>query len=334
MKLGTKLTIIIVAAFTVNAAVTVLFTMPDTNPALSLTVIPIVHVITLLAAVVSVRFIITKPLKKLVDSIKSYRSGKKLNHIQRTDEIGELYNSFADMTNQLDEEKSAQNRIIASISHDIKTPLTSVMGYTEFLKNPNLPQARREKYINTIYTKALDIQDTVLGFDDYLSHNLDLNLKREFLTVNDLLSFASESIKTDTVNSGASVTCAVNGCENEQVYADRSRLRRVFTNVASNSLRHSDKTELEISLSAEKRRDEIVIKITDNGCGVKPDQLEKIFEPLYTTDTSRSVAGLGLSICREIIGSHGGTIWAESEYGKYFSVCFTLPLVTSLKKPE
>ena len=334
MKLGTKLTIIIVAAFTVNAAVTVLFTMPDTNPALSLTVIPVVHIITLLAAVFAVRFIITKPLKKLIDSIKSYRSGNKLNRVGRNDEIGELYNSFAALTNQLDEEKSAQNRIIASISHDIKTPLTSVMGYTEFLKNPNLPQARREKYINTIYTKALDIQDTVLGFDDYLSHNLDLNLKREFMTAGDLVSFAAESVKTDTVNSGAAVICSVEGCENDQVYADKARLRRVFTNVASNSLRHSDKNGLEISLSANRRGDDIVIKITDNGCGVKPDQLEKIFEPLYTTDTSRSVAGLGLSICREIIGSHGGRIWAESEYGKYFSVCFTLPVVTSQKKPE
>lgn len=334
MKLGTKITIIIIAAFTVNAVVTVLFTMPDTNPALSLTVIPVVHILTLSAAIISVRFIITKPLKKLIDNIKGYRSGNRMNRVQRNDEIGELHNSFANLTNQLDEEKSAQNRIIASISHDIKTPLTSVMGYTEFLKNPNLPDARREKYINTIYTKALEIQDTVLGFDDYLSHNLDLNLKREFMTVEELLSFASESIKTDTVNSGASVSYAIDGCNSDQIYADKARLRRVFTNVAGNSLRHADKSGLEITLSAARRGEEIVVKITDNGCGVKPDQLEKIFEPLYTTDTSRSVAGLGLSICREIIGSHGGSIWAESEYGKYFSVCFTLPVVTSEKKPD
>lgn len=334
MKLGTKLTIIIVAVFTVNAAVTILFTMPDTNPALSLTVIPSVHIVTLLSAVLAVRFIITKPLKKLIDNIKSYKSGNKLSRVERTDEIGELYNSFADLTNQLDAEKSAQNRIIASISHDIKTPLTSVMGYTEFLKNPNLSDARREKYINTIYSKALDIQDTVLGFDDYLSHNLDLNLKREFMTVGELLTSAAESIRTDTVNNSVSVICNINGCENEQVYVDKARLRRVFTNVVGNSLRHSDKSELEISLTAKQQKDKVIIKITDNGCGVKADQLEKIFEPLYTTDTSRSVAGLGLSICREIIGSHGGTIWAESEYGKYFSVCFTLGIVTSAEKQE
>ena len=154
------------------------------------------------------------------------------------------------------------------------------------------------------------------------------------MTVDELLSFAAESIKTDTVNSGADVICSVDGCGDDQIYADKARLRRIFTNVASNSLRHSDKTDLEISLSASRRGDDISVKITDNGCGVKPDQLEKIFEPLYTTDTSRSVAGLGLSICREIIGSHGGRIWAESEYGKYFSVCFTLPVVTSQKKPE
>ena len=334
MKLSIKLTILIVALFMINAAVTVLFTMPDTNPALSLIIIPATHIITLFAAIVSVRLMITKPLEKLVKSIKSYRFGNKFDRVQRNDEIGELYNSFANLTNQLDEEKSAQNRIIASISHDIKTPLTSVMGYTEFLKNPNLSQERRVKYINTIYTKALDIQDTVVGFDDYLSHNLDLNLKREFLTVGELLAFAAESIKTDTVSVGASVSSDAGGCENDQIYADKVRMRRVFTNVASNSVRHADKSELEIKLSASRRGNDVIIKITDNGCGVKPDQLEKIFEPLYTTDTSRSVAGLGLSICRQIIGSHTGTIWAESEYGKYFSVCFTLPVVTSQKKPD
>ncbi len=154
------------------------------------------------------------------------------------------------------------------------------------------------------------------------------------MTVGELLSSAAESIKADTLDSGAVIKCDMNGCEDEQIYADKARLRRVFTNVVSNSLRHSDKRDLEISLSASRRKDDVVIKITDNGCGVKPDQLEKIFEPLYTTDTSRSVAGLGLSICREIIGSHGGIIWAESEYGKYFSVCFTLGIVTSEKRPE
>ncbi len=327
MKLGTKLIIMIVSAFLINTVVTVIFTMPDVNPAVSLIVIVSTHAATLLTAVIAVRLVITKPLKKLIENIKSYRSGKKLPTVQRNDEIGELYNSFASMTDQLDEEKSAQNRIIASISHDIKTPLTSVMGYTEFLKNPNLPEVRRVKYINTIYAKARDIQDTVLGFDDYLSHNIDLNLKREFMTVKELLSSAAEDINTDVVDRGVAVTFDCGDCGDGQIYVDKARLRRVFMNAAGNSIRHSGKKELEISLTAKKEGDDAVIRITDNGVGVKPDQLEKIFEPLYTTDTSRSVAGLGLSICREIIGSHGGRIWAESEYGKYFSVCFTLGIV-------
>ncbi len=334
MKLGTKLTIIFIAAFVINAAVTIIFTMPDANPAVSLVVILVTHAVTFTAAILAVRLIITKPLYRLIDNIKSYRSGYKFKRVDRDDEIGELYNSFASLTAQLDDEKSAQNRIIASISHDIKTPLTSVMGYTEFLKNPNLSEARREKYINTIYSKACDIQDTVLGFDDYLSHNLDLNLKREFATVSELLNGAADGIRTDAVNSGVTVRCDTGDCKDAQIFVDRSRLRRVFMNAVSNSLRHAGRDDLTIDLTAKRDGDKAVIKITDNGQGVSKDQLEKIFEPLYTTETSRSVAGLGLSICREIVGSHGGTIWAESEVGKYFSVCFTLGIVTQKKTPD
>ena len=186
MKLGTKISIVIIAAFLINAVVTVLATTPDTKPAVSVAVIAVTHAATLFTAILSVHFIVTKPLRNLRENVKSYKSGNRFRAVDRGDEIGELYNSFNSLTEQLDAEKAAQNRIIASISHDIKTPLTSVMGYAEFLKNPNLPEARREKYINTIYEKAKDIQDTVLGFDDYLSHNLDLNLKCEFMTAGEL----------------------------------------------------------------------------------------------------------------------------------------------------
>lgn len=333
MKLGTKLSIVIITVSLINAVVTVLATTPDVKPAVSAAAIVAVHAATLFAAIISVHFIVTKPLRSLRENVKSYKSGNRFRAVERGDEIGELYNSFNSLTEQLDAEKAAQNRIIASISHDIKTPLTSVMGYTEFLKNPNLTEARREKYINTIYEKAKDIQDTVLGFDDYLSHNLDLNLKCEFMTAGELLDRAAEHMSTDAFGSGIRVVRDYEACRDEQIYVDRQRLGRVFMNTVTNAVKHSGKDPVTVTLSAEKRDGGILIKITDDGIGVKKDQLEKIFEPLYTTDNSRSVAGLGLSICREIVGSHGGTIHAESEYGKFFSVCFTLPTVSGRKKP-
>lgn len=333
MKLGTKLSIVIITVSLINAVVTVLATTPDVKPAVSAAAIVAVHAATLFAAIISVHFIVTKPLRSLRENVKSYKSGNRFRAVERGDEIGELYNSFSDLTGQIDAEKAAQNRIIASISHDIKTPLTSVMGYTEFLKNPNLTESRREKYINTIYEKAKDIQDTVLGFDDYLSHNLDLNLKCEFMTAGELLDRAAEHMSTDAFGSGVRVVRDYEACRDEQIYVDRQRLGRVFMNTVTNAVKHSGKDPVTVTLSAEKRDGGILIKITDDGIGVKKDQLGKIFEPLYTTDNSRSVAGLGLSICREIVGSHGGTIYAESEYGKFFSVCFTLPTVSGRKKP-
>ncbi len=328
MKLGTKLSLVIIALFVINVTVTVLFTMPDSKPAVSVAVIAGTHIATLSAAIIAVHLIVSKPLRRLKHDIRSYRAGNKPKSVSRSDEIGELYESFSELFTRLDEERSAQNRIIASISHDIKTPLTSVMGYTEFLKNPKLTDQRREKYINVIYEKAKDIQDTVLGFDDYLSHNLDLTLKREFMTVAELIDGAVDDVRTDTVGSGVTVSGCCDGCGDVQVYVDRQRLRRVFMNAVNNSIRHSGKKDLTVSITAGISGDDVVVKITDNGRGVKPDQLSRIFEPLYTTDKSRSVSGLGLSICRQIVSSHGGTIYAESEYGKYFTVCFTLKAVS------
>ena len=116
MKLGTKLSIVIITVSLINAVVTVLATTPDVKPAVSAAVIIAVHAATLFAAIISVHFIVTKPLRSLRENVKSYKSGNRFRAVERGDEIGELYNSFSDLTGQIDAEKAAQNRIIASIT--------------------------------------------------------------------------------------------------------------------------------------------------------------------------------------------------------------------------
>jgi signal transduction histidine kinase len=231
------------------------------------------------------------------------------------------------LMSKLDDEKAAQTRIIASISHDIKTPLTSVLGYAEFLQNPNLSEERRKKYLATIYEKAKVIQQTVIGFDDYLSHNLELNLHREFVTVGRILSDAENGIRTEMWKDGLFVEFEKCGCENITVYADTAKLQRVFMNAVTNSARHSGKNTITVTVSAKDNGPDVLFTVRDDGKGVKRDQLDRIFEPMYTTDTSRSVAGLGLSICKDIIESHGGSIYADSVYNEYFALCFTLQKV-------
>ena len=96
-----------------------------------------------------------KPIEQLQKAITGYGKGSRLLRMERPDEIGNLHNAFVDMTERLDQERQKQDRIIASISHDIKTPLTSVMGYTERLRRGGLSPERQERYIDTIYDLSL-----------------------------------------------------------------------------------------------------------------------------------------------------------------------------------
>ncbi len=324
MKLNFKLAAVTAASSAADTAAAIMIFNSELGVPVKAALIVAVIAVTVIAAALIFGLTVSLPVKRLNERIKT---GGEPQKTERADEIGELYNSYMTLLSKLEDEKAAQTRIIASISHDIKTPLTSVLGYAEFLQNPNLSEERRKKYLSTIYEKAKVIQQTVIGFDDYLSHNLELSLKKEFVTVKKILSDAENSIRTEMLRDGLTVVFDKCECENATVYADTGRLMRVFMNAVTNSVRHSGKNALTVTVSAEDKGGEVLFTIRDDGKGVKPDQLDKIFEPMYTTDTSRSVAGLGLSICKEIIESHGGSIRAESVYNEYFALCFTLKKV-------
>lgn len=324
MKTGTKLIILTICISAVNtaAALALLYWKTPLHEAVVIEVG--ILILSVLISALLIKYTVSRPINNLIQSMKEYKSGGEYPKTDRSDEIGQLQNSFSELTGELAAEKAKQNRIIASISHDIKTPLTSVMGYTEFLKNPNLSQARREKYTETIYNKALEIKNIVIEFDDYLSFNLDINLNPEFITVDNLLSDTAKEMREDILESGLKIVYSGCACGDAVVYIDKAKIHRVFMNIVTNAVKHSGKPEVNVRFFAYAKGENIEFRVADDGCGCRPEELPRLFEPMYTTDKSRSVAGLGLAICREIVTSHNGEIRAESEYGKSFTVIFTL----------
>lgn len=332
MKLLYRLTGFILVAFLLNVAVLItvyrLLIVPyggsfffDVMCILATECAMLVMIAVMFTAVI--KRTVSSPLKNLKRELEEYSPEKPPKMVKETDEISALKNSFVSLTSQLEEEKTKQNRIIASISHDIKTPLTSVMGYSELLMNPDLSPERRTKYLTVIREKAKRIETIVSEFDDYLSADINASLELGVRPVREMCEKFAKDLR-DEFNASAEINliCTTDG----GIYADEKKLYRVFTNAVSNSIRHSGRKEgLKIDIVITSDKDEFVFSVTDNGSGVKKAELDKIFEPMYTTDKSRSVAGLGLAICREIITVHEGKIYAESEYGKYFSVVFKLP---------
>ena len=268
-----------------------------------------------------------RPIMRMQGDMQAYKAGIKPKRTARKDEIGQLQNAFVQLTEDLEVEKAKQNQIIASISHDIKTPLTSVMGYAERMQKSALTPERTSRYVSTIYDKAQTIRDLVEEFDDYLSCNLPGSLKKQIVTTNQLFSLLQEEYQEELTSLGVQMNLA-NQAPLQAVEVDISKIRRVFGNLISNSLKHFQDGEKSLWISCYAEGPSICFAFEDSGEGFPSSQLSQIFDPLFTSDAGRSVAGLGLSICREILQSHGGKIWAEPRKNRPgLCIRFCLPRV-------
>ena len=256
-----------------------------------------------------------RPYKVIYRAIEEYDKNGNLNNANLKGYAGRVYNRFRSLTENLEKQHQNQQRIIASISHDIKTPLTSIMGYAERLSKDNISEERRTRYLDTVYGKSLEIQHLVNEFDEYLSFNISQQFSFEKTTANIIAAELLENYEAEMELLGVDFSVS-NRAGKAGVYIDRIKIKRVFDNIFNNSVKHFKDGKKVINVDISSSKDKLFIKISDNGKGVEEEKLDVIFEPLYTSDQGRKVAGLGLAICREIIDGHEGKIYAsESELG-------------------
>lgn len=263
---------------------------------------------------------IIKPTESIIEDIKNYNFGKKIKRKELNNDYGVIQNEFVNLTDKLDEEKLAQNRIIASISHDIKTPLTSIIGYADLI-NDESDIKEIKNYNNKIVDKALHIKDLLITFDDYLVNYDNNKLKLTKVLIKDLVNELNNDYKIELENNNINFEINTK-IENEVIEMDILKIKRVFSNLISNStryIRENGKITIDVSMNDK----EYIFTISDNGIGVKEEEINKIFSPFYTTDKSRKISGLGLSICKEFIEMHEGCISASNNNG--LIIMFTIP---------
>ena len=264
------------------------------------------------------------------------------------DEVGELCQSFEKMRLQLKEAQTLSQRyeknrkeLIANISHDLKTPITSIRGYVQgIMEGVARTPEKESKYIQIIYSNAVQLDRLINEL--FLFSKLDLNqLEFEFEAINieDYLHDCVEDKGYDIENKGIKLNFTSVYSSQALVLADRQRLQRVLNNILVNVEQHQDPSKqqalLEIILS--ENGEEAIIEITDNGIGICAENLPYIFDRLYRGDPSRNRqskgSGLGLSIAKQIIEAHGGRIWAESEVNIGTSIFFSLRKVITAGTP-
>ena len=277
-------------------------------------------ILILLITVLYTREIVLKPINRLIEEIRDYKFGKKPKKRELNTEFDLISNEFSNLTDLLDEEKAEQTRIIASISHDIKTPLTSIIGYSDLLKEQNLDK-EAEKYNEKINAKALNIKELLSTFDDYLLNQEKIELNRSLVQVKDIVNQLNNDYKIELENNNIDFSITTKIPE-KYISIDILKMKRVVSNMVSNSTRYlKNGGKIMIDISEEDKNYKFVIK--DNGPGVNEKIINKIFDPLFTTDSSRKISGLGLSICKEFIEMHGGEINAYNDNGLVIE--FTIP---------
>lgn len=244
-------------------------------------------------------------------------------------EIGDLYRNYEDMRLRLKEsadeklEREKQNReLISNISHDLKTPITSIKGYVEGLIDgvANTPE-KQEKYIRTIYNKANDMDhliDELTLYSRFESDRIPYNFHR--LNVADYFGDCVEEIGMDMEAKGIELNYTNLVSPQTKIIADPEQMKRVINNIVGNSVKYMDKEKGRIDIRILDEHDSVRIEIEDNGKGIGARDLPNVFDRFYRTDSSRNSSqggsGIGLSIVRKIIEDHGGYIWATSREGE------------------
>ncbi|MCX7708465.1 MAG: cell wall metabolism sensor histidine kinase WalK [Clostridia bacterium] len=285
---------------------------------------------------------IIKPLGKLKYGAEQIKEGNLNFNLECTsrDEIGQVCTAFEEMRQKLKDSIEMQlqydeNRkeLISNISHDLKTPITSIKGYVEGILDgvADSPE-KMDKYIRTIYAKATDMDRLIE--DLFLFSKLDLKkLPFNFEKVELLKYFEDciEEMSFDLEKRGIQLDLKQNGSADTEIVADREKLKRVINNIVGNAAKYMDKEKGLITIGLMEDAQNVTVMIQDNGPGISQQDLPMIFERFYRADSSRNTStggsGLGLAIAKQIIEGHEGKIWAESEEGKGTRVYFTLKRV-------
>lgn len=263
---------------------------------------------------------IIKPVNKIIEAIRNYKFGKKPEAVPLENEFALIQNEFVTLVDSLEEEKKEQNRIIASISHDIKTPLTSIIGYSDLIEEDNLTKEEIKKYNQKIYGKALHLKNVLATFDDYLINQKEQKLKLTAIKIKDLVEEIEKDYKLELMNNGVELVIKTN-IEKEIIKLDIVKFKRIISNLISNSMRYlNENGRILIEITSDK--DNFFFHFKDNGQGVDEMIIDKIFEPLFTTDNSRKISGLGLSICKEFVLMHEGSITGYNDNG--FNIDFSI----------
>ncbi len=295
----------------------------------------------MLAALIAVYFITEKvisPLKDMSNAAKSFAAGKfdVRVPVRGSDEVAQLAVAFNNMAESLDNLETMRNTFTANVSHDLRTPMTTIAGFIDGILAGAIPPDKHEYYLGIIATEVRRLSRLVASLLDISRMQAG---DRKFTMVQfDICEMARQIIisfeqKIDAKHLEVEFEC---DSDNITVSADRDAIYQILYNICDNAVKFSREGGL-LRLSLVRYKDKkILVSVYNEGQGIPAEDIPYIFERFYKSDKSRGLdksgVGLGMFISKTIIKAHSQDIWVKSDYGKNCEFCFTLEEVSDTNK--
>lgn len=273
---------------------------------------------------------IVHPLREMSKATKSYAKGDFTYRVPVTgdDELTELEEGFNAMARDLGILEASRRSFVANVSHELKTPMTTIGGFIDGILDGTIPKEKERDYLKIVSDEVKRLSRlvvTMLNMSKIESGELKLNPQRYDVSQ----QMFQIMLTFEQVLSDKKVEVAgLDRLDSVFVEADKDLIHQVIYNLVDNAVKFTPEHGC-ISVSAIADNSRVIIAIRNSGEGIPPDEISRVFERFYKVDKSRSIdakgAGLGLYIVKSIVEMHGGQIAVKSEVGKYTEFAFWLP---------
>ncbi len=285
-------------------------------------------------------FMTVRPLKQNIKMLQSFSSGKyedkRKRKIHTRDEYEELAETATFLAMELKNLEDYQKKFIANISHDLRSPLTSIKGYAEAMADGTIPPEMQDKYLNIIIyeaTRLSKLSQSLLTLNSYETRNAMLTIS--IFDMNAMIRQTALSFEGTGRKKGIQIHLLF---EEPSLFvsADKAKIEQVLYNLLDNAIKFSYENKT-IRIATKIKGTKAMVSIKDNGIGIPKESLHKVFDRFYKIDSSRGRdkkgTGLGLAITKEIINAHKETITVVSTKGAGTEFTFSLSLRNSSEFP-
>ena len=289
-----------------------------------------ITIVIVIIFVASMSYSMVRPLRQMSSAAKKFAVGDfsvRIN-VKSDDEIGELANAMNYMADSLSSSEGMRRSFIANVSHELKTPMTTIAGFIDGMLDGTIPPERQRHYMNIVSNEVKRLSRLVTSMlslsridnGELKIHPAEFEL---FSTIISILSGFEMQIRERKYE--------ITGLENLSsvtVYADPDLMYQVIYNLIENAVKFTNEGGT-IDFAIEQTRFDISVSITNTGAGIPPEDIRFVFDRFYKTDKSRSMdkkgMGLGLFIAKTIMRLHGGDIYVESRADEFTRFTFRLP---------